>query len=126
MKKLVLMLFLISMVSCSKDEDPQEQLTEDYSLDQAICFCFYEPDFNFKGFKLSFTEGSSKVRLESPMESTYFIAPNGTYDYSINGDILTINNMSFKFKKDSDILILNFLDEPQIADDELTLIYKKD
>ncbi|SDS37204.1 hypothetical protein SAMN04487764_2064 [Gillisia sp. Hel1_33_143] len=120
------MLFLISMVSCSKDEDPQEQLTEDYSLDQAICFCFYEPDFNFKGFKLSFTEGSSKVKLESPMEGTYFIAPNGTYDYSINGDILTINNMSFKFKKDSDVLILNFLDEPQIADDELTLIYKKD
>lgn len=126
MKKVILILLLTGAItSCSKEDHNQKQLSGEWFLSNVDCFCRFDPDIDFNDFKLIFTEEKLEVKLKSPSEEIYFIAKPGTYNYYIDGDIITINNMSFNYKIEGDKLIMTFLDEPQIADDELTLLYKR-
>jgi len=126
MKKLILIFFLTcTLISCSKDDDNQKQLSGTYMLMDVYCFCGFDPAIDFNNFKLNFVEGKNQLVLENPTEDYSYIGGSGTYNYAIDGDVITVNGMSFKYKMDGDNLTLGFLDDPQLADDELTLIYKK-
>ena len=126
MKTSVLILFLsLTLFSCSKDDDNEKQLSGSYFLVNVECFCGFDPDINFNDFKLNFVKGKNQLILDNPTEDYFYIADSGTYTYSINGDVITVNSMSFNYKIEGDSLILTFVDEPQIADDELVLTYKR-
>lgn len=128
MKKLFILFFVIGLlISCSKEEkNSSARLTGNYSLREAACFCFFEPEMDFSGYKLNFNEKENTLTFIQPSEySQYFITQPGTYQYSIDNDILTIHGIqpSYKYKIEGNILTLIKIDAPQIADDELTLVY---
>jgi len=57
----------------------------------------------------------------------FFVKVAGEYNYKVVDKVLTIDN-SKKYNYDikADTLTLNYLDNPQISDGELTLIYVKE
>jgi len=126
MKKLILILLLsVAITSCSKEDDNQKQLSGTWILVNVDCFCGFDPAINNNSYKLIFTEGKNELVLENPAEGYSYIAESGTYNYTLDGNVLKVKNLNFTYKIEGENLTLSFVDNPQIADDELDLTYKK-
>tara|TARA_R100000935_G_C2823058_1_gene160782 strand:+ start:764 stop:1162 length:399 start_codon:yes stop_codon:yes gene_type:complete len=130
MKKIgILLLSFIILSACSNNDDNTEvdaELTGTWMLTNIGCFCGFDPETNFNDFSLNFNASENTVIVDNPREDYFYIANSGTFEYSINGDILRINGSDdFKYTVDGDILTLIRVDNQQIADDELDLTYKK-
>ncbi len=95
-------------------------------LTNISCFCGFDPDTNFNDFTLNFKDSENRVNVQNLREDYFYIANSGTYDYTLSDGTLKINGSDdFKYSIDIDILTLTRVDDPQIADDELVLSYKK-
>lgn len=131
MKNFIYLLVLVVFISCSNDDDqPQtSQFDEEWYLVNAICFCWFEEELDFSEFKLSFKTSENQVHIENPEGPLYFIAETGIYDYSFQGDTLLIENAArvrFKYEEKDSFLILTYVDDPGIADDELVLRFQQE
>lgn len=129
MKKIILVLLIAIMSSCSSADDvtTNPNLSGEWFLLSADCFCAFDETVNLQDFKLSFDDSGETLHLENPAESYHFIAETGPYKYNLEGNILKINgvNKLFKFETEGNKLILTLIDDPQVADDELILTYQK-
>ena len=103
------------------------QINGNWQLTNVYCFCGFDPEINFNDYTLSFAESSNMVTLYNPTEGYFYIAETGSYSYTlIDNKILKIAGAPvFKYTIENDILTLVLVDNPQIADDELTLVYKR-
>lgn len=130
MKKLSILLFIAVAISCSKDDDQHinSGLSGEWFLVNASCYCAFDDSINLNDFKLRFNDSEKILHLENPTESYYFINESGSYNYSLNGDIITIEgtNASYKFEIQGSHLILTFINDPAIADDELVLTFQRE
>ncbi len=129
MKKiLIVLLSTIVLSACSKSDNPKmdSELVGVWMLTNISCFCGFDSETNFNDFTLNFTASQNSVLVQNPREDYFYIANSGTYNYNVADGILKINGSDdFKYSIDGDVLTLTRVDDPQIADDELDLTYKK-
>lgn len=129
MKKVILFLFLAVSISCSNDDEPYKdaQLNGEWHLVNVSCFCGFDETIDFNDFTLRFENSENILHLDNPTDSYYYIAESGSYNYSIEGNIISIegSNASYKYEIENSNLILTFIDDPAIADDELSLMYQR-
>ena len=112
--------------SCSSDDDyvVAAALNGTWVLNRASCFCFFGDNFDFTGHKLTFDSSEQRVIVEN-MDDTWFIAESGAYTFGNNGGVININGKSYAYEVRGNSLELTFVDNPGIADDEITLFYTK-
>lgn len=131
MKQVVVFLLCgLFIGSCDQLEEVDQlptptELDGKWALQNARCFCFFPDDFDFSAHQLEFDSGSREVRIENS-EDTSFVAATGTYSLEIQEDRLVIGtDLVYTYRIEERTLILTFVDDPQLADDEISLIYSK-
>jgi hypothetical protein len=129
MKKLVFCLLFVGMLfSCEDSDDNTTTLTElngKWELQNVSCYCFFPDDFDFSQHKIDFNSDDRILTVENSSE-TFFISGSGSYDFLIENNKISIKDIGeFTFEIKGDLLVLSFVDNPDIADDEITLTYKK-
>ena len=126
MRKLVFcILFIGVLCSCEKsDSEPLvAELNGQWELQNASCFCFFSEDFEFGDHKIEFN--SDTLTIENSTE-TFFITESGMYNFQVQSNKIIIDGTwEFTYQQEEDILVLSFIDNPEIADDEITLTYKR-
>lgn len=121
-------LFVLMLVlnGCSSDDDyvVDAALNGTWVLNRASCFCFFGDGFDFSAHRLTFDSSEQRVTVQNTDE-TQFITTSGTYTFSNNGNVININGRQYTYTIMGSSLELSFLDNPDIADDEITLFYDK-
>jgi len=128
MKKLVALLFLtLIVVSCSDDTNDDSDATPtplegNWTLTSASCFCAFGENPDFSGHKITF-EGNN-LSVENTGEFKFLT--NAAGDFTLQGNLITFENgEQYTYELKSNALSLTFVDDPQIADDELVLAYSQ-
>jgi len=129
MKRIVLyFLCTLVFVSCEKSAEPiliPENLNGKWALERASCFCFFPEDFDFSQHKIDFNNSNNSLVVENA-EDTFFVSKAGTYNFQVQGDTIIIDDsVKYTFEIQQDSLIMSFVDNPEIADDEISLWYKR-
>lgn len=131
MNNLITYLLLFTMlVSCEKLEEVTQpastsELQGKWELQSASCFCFFPDDFDFGAHKLEFNTTANEVIIENS-DDTFFITGSGTYPIVVINDGITIKgSIEYTYRIADGMLTLTFIDNPQIADDEISLTYLK-
>lgn len=129
MKNLVFCLLFVGILSSCEDLDDNTPTPSDLSgkweLQSVSCFCFFNEDFDFSQHKINFDNDGSILTLENS-EETFFISRAGRYDFQVQNNKIVINDIGeYTFEIKGDTLVLSFVDNPEIADDEVTLTYER-
>jgi hypothetical protein len=130
MKSPILFVLLLTFfISCTDNDDEvtvvDTALEGKWALTNASCFCFFGDDFDFSEHKLDFDTKERMLTIENS-ENTQFIRSSGTYDFTLKKNSITINgNLKYTYVVNGNKLELSFIDNPDIADDEITLFYTK-
>ncbi len=125
MKKIILITCVLGMLSCSNNDDVViDPRGDTWVLNNVVCFCLFGDNFDFSTHTIQFNRDNGTVIIENE-GNTAFIAPAGTYPYKVNGEIITIEDRQYRYEEDGDSLVLTFVDEPGIADDEITYYYSR-
>ena len=119
------------LISCSEDDEDttpiDAALDGKWILSEAFCFCFFDEDFDFSQHTVSFESASGEVTIENSINTFFITALPGIYPYSTNNDIVRINDdLEYRYEISGNTLTLSYVDNPNIADDEITLRYTKD
>lgn len=124
-------LVLILFISCEKLEEvnpltpTSSELQGKWELQSASCFCFFPEDFDFGAHKLEFNAIANEVIIENS-DDTLFVTGAGTYSIVVESELITINDsIAYTFQIQENMLILTFVDNPDLADDEISLTYLK-
>nr|WP_299387256.1 hypothetical protein [Allomuricauda sp.] len=123
MKHFLLILIFLVVVGCTSD-DAVDPSGDQWVLDNVVCFCFFGEDFDFSAHRLQFNRGAGTVTIENE-PGNEFIAPAGTYNYTDSNGVIGIEGREYRYEEDGDTLILTFVDDPIIADDEVVYYYSK-
>ncbi len=126
MKKVAFLLTILTFViACSSDDNiVNPELDGQWILNDVACFCFFGDDFDFSAHTITFNAPGGTVTISSSADSS-FIAASGTYSYSDNGEIIEIEGRRYTYEINGNTLTLNFIDNPNIADDEVSYFYIK-
>ncbi|UII78152.1 hypothetical protein [Flagellimonas sp. CMM7] len=127
MKKVGFLFVLVLVLnSCFSDDDyvVDAALNSTWILNRASCFCFFDDNFDFSAHTLTFDSSEQRVTVQNS-DDTRFIADSGTYTFTNNGNTININGKRYAYTIRGSTLELTFLDNPDIADDEITLFYSK-
>ncbi len=114
-------------VTESDIEVPENKLLNgEWSLNFVSCFCFFEENYNYAQSQLLFDNEDHKVVVVSDPD-IIFLAPSGTYEYTYINNIFSLVGYeeSYQLSLTDGFLNLTYIDNPQIADDELGLSYVK-
>ncbi|WP_394751294.1 hypothetical protein [Spongiimicrobium salis] len=121
-----LLLLFVFLNSCSGESEVNlidPDLDGQWTLTEAFCFCFFPDDFNFAVHQLLINVEENQVTVSDNPNSFFLIAP-GTYTLSGERAVLTFNGaIQYQYRIDGDRLELTKVDDPNISDDELTLVY---
>ncbi|WP_222981910.1 hypothetical protein [Flagellimonas meishanensis] len=117
---LILSVFFLAAI-CSREEDivPPGEM---WILDNVVCFCFFGDDYDFSTHSIRFDSGPNTVFIQNDGDNE-FLAPTGSYPYSIDGTVITIEGRQYEYLEEGNTLTLTYVDEPLIADDEITYYY---
>ena len=120
-----ILLFAILTFSCSTDNQDEGVVNVDlegsWVLENVSCFCFFEPNMDFGTHSISFSGSKLTVVNEG---DNIFLTENGDYTYTVEGNLITLpNGAQYRYQQEGEELLLSFVDEPQIADDEVSLTY---
>ncbi len=119
-----ILLVSLLLVSCSKDNDDiiNVELEGKWILTDAACFCGFEPNSDFGDHQITFY--GSILTVMNAGQTQFLVGDSGSY--VVNGNqIILQNGARFTYVVKNDILELTFIDDPNIADDELFLVYEK-
>ncbi|MCP4974763.1 MAG: hypothetical protein GY931_01260 [Maribacter sp.] len=126
MKKLIsILLMTVLIVSCSNDNKDDSNTTPTplegkWTLTNASCFCAFGNNPDFSGHKLTF-EGNN-MKVENTGEFKFLTNAAGVF--TLQGSLITFKNgEQYNYEIKAGALSLTFVDDPQIADDELFLNY---
>ena len=131
LKGVVILLFTTSLSSCLKENDLSisqiDELEGRWQLQQVSCFCYYE-DFDFTPNEL-WISAKSRVMISRNQNGQ----PLGITDneivtpFSIRNNELTdlISSRRYTFDLDAEVLNIHYIDNPQIADDEISYSFRR-
>ncbi len=127
--KYFLLSFLFVIQMCQKDNNTNSlgELEGQYILQNVVCECFFE-DYNFNGNQLWFFPNKSLILSKGSEYMRVSIStPNQPAEYNLIDNILTLNqsNRQYLVNANNDEVTLTFIDDPLIADDEITYYFKK-
>ncbi len=124
------LLLFTALVSCEKLEEVNllpstSELQGKWELQNASCFCFFPDDFDFGAHKLEFDSTANQLIVENSDE-TFFVTGAGTYPFVAENNRITIkDSIEYNYQIEEGTLTLTFIDNPQLADDEISLTYSK-
>ena len=125
MKKIYTALFLtFLLVSCSNDNDDgvSTDLEGKWTLTNVSCFCAFGNNPDFSGHKITFV--GNNLEVGNTGEFKFLIDAAGAY--TTQGNVITLKNgRQYTYVVKTDVLELTFVDNPQIADDEIFMVYKR-
>ena len=122
---------LLFFIACDKNDsvsDIPDKLEGQWVLDRVVCFCYFGEAGN---------ENFDEQQLWFYKNQLYPIGPNNNipnivstgkvYDFNLRGNLLTVANSDEKYTLEisGDTLSLTFVDNPRIADDEISFYFKK-
>lgn len=127
MRKLTLFILIsVFLNGCSGESEVNlisPDLNGEWILREAVCFCFFPEGFNFGAHRLNINAETNRVVVENDPDAIFIKTP-GEYSLTAEGTILTIDgDEQFSYRITEDGLELRSIDNPDLADDELTLIY---
>ncbi|EAR02418.1 lipocalin family protein [Maribacter sp. HTCC2170] len=125
MKRVFLILTIsVLFLSCTNDNDDNldTSLEGKWTLTNVSCFCFFGDNPDFSRHKITFEKNN--LNIENTGQFEFLTDAAGTY--SIMGNVITFSNgRQYTYVVKTDILELTYVDNPQIADDEIFLEYKR-
>ena len=130
MKKIIVaFLFLFSM--CEQNDKLTKEniniIKGQYILQNVSCYCFFQ-DYDFTKNQLWFFP-KKKLLVSKGIfnDAVNILSPNEPKSYFIADGILTLtkSKKQYKIEIKADEIVLSFIDDPRIADDEITYFFKK-
>ncbi|MFI8604893.1 hypothetical protein ACIGCP_10550 [Cellulophaga baltica] len=124
----VLGVFLFCTACTDNDDDfvIDGNLSGEWVLTDVSCFCGFPEDVDFSVHTLSFSEEGNLVTVQNDSD-TYYFQESGTYQFTNTDNTISLedNDRSYTYQIEEDVLLLSYLDEPMIADDEVTYKYAR-
>lgn len=122
--KAILLATFFFLIGCFSDDDYVDDaaLNGTWVLNNASCFCNFANDFDFSTHQLTFDSSEQRVVVNNPKD-IFFIIESGTYIFSNDGRVLNINGKRYSYEIIGNAMQLTFVDNPDIADDEISLFY---
>ena len=94
-------------------------------LTEISCFCAFDPEIDFTETRLLFDVDTSSVTVINDGNYQLF-KESGIYKYGGQNNILSFpDETSYQFEVKGSQLSLIYLDEPNIADDEVAYYFKR-
>jgi hypothetical protein len=130
-KGVLILVFTTSLSSCLKENylsnSQIDELEGRWQLQQVSCFCYFE-DYDFTVNELWISAKSSVVLSRNQNGQPLGITDNEIVTpIRVRNNELTdlISNRSYTFDLDADVLNIHYIDNPQIADDEISYSYRR-
>jgi len=120
-------LFIVQMCQNDNITKISNELNGQYILQNISCFCFFE-DYDFSVNQLWFFPNKNLlVSKGNEFDGVYISSPNQPSEYYLIDGVLTLTNSNREYvvNFNDDEVILTFIDDPLIADDEITYYFKK-
>lgn len=120
-------LFLVSMCKYDEVTRNSEELEGQYILQNVNCFCFFE-NYDFSVNQLwFFPDLNLVVSKADSYDGLYITSPNEPTEYILIDGVLTLmeSNKEYVVNFNDDEVTLTLVDDPLIADDEITYYFKK-
>ena len=131
LKGVVIFLFTISLSSCLKENDLSnsqiDELEGRWQLQQVSCFCYFE-DFDFTPNELWISAKSRVMLSRNQIGEPIGITDNEIVTpIRVRNNELTdlISNRSYTYEVMGDRLNIHYIDNPQIADDEISYSFRR-
>lgn len=129
MKRILVLLLVCCFISCSDDDTVggfDVELNGSWTLTNVSCFCGFPEDVDFSSTQVTFVERTNELLVAVDDEGAPYFKPQDLYAYSGSGNTINFDDgSSFTFEIDEDILQLIFIDNPNIADDEISFTFEK-
>ena len=114
---------------CQKNNttNNKDELSGQYILQNVSCFCSFE-DYDFSISQLWFFPNKSLIVSKgNESDGVYISSPNEPEKYNLINGVLTLteSNKQYLVNFNNDEVSLTFIDDPLIADDEITYYFKK-
>ena len=131
LKGVVILVFITSLSSCLKENNLSnsqiDELEGRWQLQQVSCFCYFE-DYDFTVNELWISAKSSVILSRNQNGQPLGITDNEIVTpIRVRNKELTdlISNRSYTFDLDADVLNIHYIDNPQIADDEISYSFRR-
>jgi len=126
MRKLMLLAVVCCLLSCSRDNENAFNISElngSWTLTNISCFCGFSDPPNFNQTQITFDESTNELSVQNNGDVVYF-RENGTYSYTEDATTITFEDgLSYTYSIEENMLQLVFVDEPNIADDEISFSF---
>ncbi|MFS4468681.1 lipocalin family protein [Maribacter sp. 2210JD10-5] len=126
-KYLILACTIILLGSCSNDQDAfiDNSLEGTWELVNISCFCFFEPDIDFTATKITFAVDDKTLTVTQADDNSLF-KEAGQYTYEGEKNEIRLSaNESYTYLIEELTLRLVFVDNPNIADDEVSYEFRR-
>jgi hypothetical protein len=128
MKKLfVLALAALSLLGCEEEEVQASFLEGQWVLKDVSCFCYFDPETNFDKHYIWFFPNIGLMVANGTQSDLYFKEPGKVYKFNVKDNTVGFSdsNRRFTYKITENTLELQYVDNPQIADDEITYYFER-
>lgn len=128
MKKLLLITLWCLFLACVDDDDPAVDdiaLKGEWVLSDISCYCTFDPEIDFLQTHIFFDTEEGSLTVTHNSEYNLF-KKEGVYYYGGQGFIIDFaDDTAYQFNVRGNQLILVYLDDPDIADDEVTYYFTR-
>ncbi len=128
MKKLVLFaVILCSLLSCDPEETHLSELEGQWILKDVSCYCFFGDTPNFEEHYIWFFPKEGLMVANGTKSVVSFKEPGKTYRFNIKNNTIGFSDSDrrFSYELTENSLHLTYVDNPQIADDEISYTFVK-
>ncbi|MDC8004950.1 hypothetical protein POV27_12885 [Aureisphaera galaxeae] len=134
MKKILLFLLCTVVLSCDTSDDRPEtdnSILDSWDMQSYIFFGPEPPELEEGDVIWSFSQVTNTLTIVNNVESDYpYLPESGTYSVTVLPDnVVIIEGLPwgnvYEYEVVGNELFLNFRDDPQIADDELSIVFGK-
>ena len=127
MKNLFLLMFIPLVFSCSVSDEVSKiaEIKGQYILQDVSCYCYFD-NYDFTKNQLWFFPEQDMLVSKGDFNDGIFITKlNEPSKFLIYDGVLTLYEKDYTIEVKQNELILTYIDNPEIADDEITYIFKK-
>ncbi|MBX2827621.1 MAG: hypothetical protein KTR22_05635 [Flavobacteriaceae bacterium] len=134
MKRIMLLLMCAVVISCNNDDDTvsvDTNLLEQWEMQSYIFFGPQPPTLEEGDVTWSFSNISGNLTIVNNVETEYeYLPESGVYEVTILPDnVVIIEGLPwgnvYNYEIMDNQLFLNFQDDPQISDDELSMTFER-